>query len=47
MVAFLLLEEIELCATAEARIVAVGNAVAEQLLRRGFQRPFTRVIHSL
>jgi len=41
----LLQEEIELCSTPAARIVAVGNAVAQQLLRRGFKRPFTRVIH--
>lgn len=41
----LLQEEIDLCATRTAGIVAVGNVVAQQLERRGFQRPFTRVIH--
>lgn len=41
----LLLDEIDLCATPDARIVAVGNVVSKHLRRRGFQRPFTRVIH--
>jgi hypothetical protein len=41
----LLLEELELCATADAGIIAVGNAVAQYLGQRGFRRPFTRVIH--
>ncbi|MBL8238353.1 MAG: hypothetical protein JNM66_13090 [Bryobacterales bacterium] len=41
----LLLEELNLCATPDACIVAVGNVVSQQLLRRQFQRPFTRVIH--
>lgn len=41
----LLLEEIEPCAIPEARIVAVGSAVAEQLRRRCFQRPFRQVIN--
>ncbi len=41
----LLLEEINLCATSDARIVAVGNVVSQHLLLRGFRRPFTRVIH--
>ena len=41
----LLLEEINLCATPDARIVAVGNVVSQHLLRRAFRRPFTRVIH--
>jgi hypothetical protein len=41
----LLTEEIDLVATTEAGIVAVGRAVADHLERRGFPRPFTRVIH--
>jgi hypothetical protein len=41
----LLQQEIDLCTTPEAGIVAVGNAVEEHLKRRGFPRPFTRVIH--
>jgi hypothetical protein len=41
----LLQQEIDLCANPSAGIVAVGNVVAEQLARRGFRRPFTRVIH--
>jgi hypothetical protein len=38
-------EEIELVATPTAGIAAVGNVVAEHLERRGFRRPFTRVMH--
>ena len=41
----LLLEELDLCATASAGIVAVGNIVSQHLARRDFPRPFTRVIH--
>ena len=41
----LLQEEIDLCASPSAGIVAVGNDVAQHLARRGFRRPFTRVIH--
>jgi hypothetical protein len=41
----LLREEIDLCATPSAGIVAVGNVVSHYLARRGFRRPFTRVIH--
>jgi hypothetical protein len=40
----LLQEEIDLCANPSAGIVAVGNVVAQELARRGFRRPFTRVI---
>jgi hypothetical protein len=41
----LLQQEIDLCANPSAGIVAVGNVVAKHLARRGFRRPFTRVIH--
>ena len=41
----LLQEEIDLCASPSAGIVAVGNVVSQHLARRGFRRPFTRVIH--
>jgi len=41
----LLQEEIDLCASPGAGIVAVGNVVSQHLARRGFRRPFTRVIH--
>jgi hypothetical protein len=41
----LLLEEVDLVATSEARIFAVGQAVAKHLGRRAFPRPFTTVIH--
>jgi hypothetical protein len=41
----LLEEELDLVATPEARIFAVGNAVAHHLKRRAFPRPFTKVIH--
>ena len=36
---------INLVATSDAAIVAVGNVVFQHLKRRGFQRPFTQVIH--
>ena len=41
----LLQEEIDLCATSDAGIVAVGNVVSDHLKRRDFPRPVTRVIH--
>lgn len=41
----LLLEELDLCATASAGIIAVGNVVSQHLVRRAFPRSFTRVIH--
>lgn len=41
----LLLEELELCATPSAGIVAVGNVVSQHLEGRHFPRPFTPVIH--
>ncbi len=41
----LLKEELDLVSSAGVGIVAVGNMVAEQLERRGFSRPFTRVVH--
>jgi hypothetical protein len=41
----LLQEELDLCAIASTRIVAVGNVVSQHLARRGFRGPFTRVIH--
>jgi hypothetical protein len=41
----LLQEEIDLVATPNAGIVAVGNVVARHLERRRFARPFTRVVH--
>jgi hypothetical protein len=41
----LLQEEIDLCAMPNPDIVTVGNVVSEHLARRGFRRPFTRVIH--
>jgi hypothetical protein len=41
----LLQEEIDLVATPNAGIVAVGKEVARHLKRRSFARPFTRVIH--
>jgi hypothetical protein len=37
----LLQEELDLCATAGARLVAVGDVVAKHLERRDFRRPFT------
>jgi hypothetical protein len=41
----LLQEEIDLVATLNPGIVAVGNVVARHLERRRFARPFTRIIH--
>jgi hypothetical protein len=41
----LLQEEIELCASPSAGIVAVGKVVSQHLARRRFRRPFTPVIH--
>jgi hypothetical protein len=41
----LLLEEIDLVATPNAGIIAVGNLVAWNLRERGFPRPFTQVLH--
>jgi hypothetical protein len=41
----LLQEEIDLVATPNAGIVAVGNVVARHLERRRFERRFTRVVH--
>jgi hypothetical protein len=41
----LLQEEIDLCASPNAGIVAVGKVVSQHLALRGFRRPFTRVMH--
>jgi hypothetical protein len=41
----LLLEELQLVAAPDAGIVAVGGAVARHLALRGFQPPFTRIMH--
>ncbi len=41
----LLEEELDLIASADARIIAVGNAVSRQLKRQDFQRPFTSIVH--
>jgi hypothetical protein len=41
----LLQEELVLCAAPTAVIVAVGNVVSQALVRQGFRRPLTRVIH--
>jgi hypothetical protein len=41
----LLQDEIDLVTNPHARIIAVGNAVSEHLERRGFRRPFTRIMH--
>jgi hypothetical protein len=41
----LLLEELDLCASASAGMVAVGSVVARYLDQQGFPRPFTPVIH--
>ncbi len=41
----LLLEEVDIVATPEAGIFAVGKAVAQHLAGSGFPRPFTTVIH--
>jgi len=41
----LLQDEIDLIATPDANIFAVGKAVADHLDSRDFQRPFTRILH--
>jgi hypothetical protein len=41
----LLVEELDLVASSETRVFAVGNVVAEYLELRAFARPFTKVIH--
>lgn len=41
----LLQKEIDLIATPEVGIVAVGKVVSQHLERHGFRRPFTRVIY--
>jgi hypothetical protein len=41
----LLKEELDLVATSDANIFAVGNAVSEFLEDRGFERAFTRILH--
>ena len=41
----LLMEEISLVARPDARIIAVGQAVAAQLRRQGFSREFISVLH--
>ena len=41
----LLLEELDLCATASAGIIAVGKVVSQYLKRPDFRRSFTPVIH--
>lgn len=41
----LLLEEVDVVATPEAGIFAVGRAVAQHLAGSGFPRPFTTIIH--
>ena len=41
----LLQEEINLVATSDAAIVAVGKVVSQDLKRRGFQRPIKPIIH--
>lgn len=41
----LLMEEIDLVATPNAGIIAVGNIVSQFLEQQDFHRPFTRVIH--
>jgi hypothetical protein len=41
----LLQEEIKLLAAPGARVIALGNAVAEHLRRREFPREITPVIH--
>ncbi|MGE5692549.1 MAG: hypothetical protein ACM3YF_02085, partial [Candidatus Zixiibacteriota bacterium] len=41
----LLKDEIDIVATPDACIVAVGRAVAQQLKRNGFRKPFTQVLH--
>lgn len=41
----LLQDEIDLVATSDAAIIAVGNVVSQHLERRGFRRPFAQIIH--
>src|SRR4051812_2188176 len=41
----LLREAIDLIAAPRARVIALGNAVAEHVRRRGFPREITPVIH--
>lgn len=41
----LLQDEIDLVATPDARIVAVGKAVSMYLKRSGFKKPFTETLH--
>ena len=41
----LLREEMNLVATPEASIVAIGNDVERHLARQRFERPFTKIIH--
>ena len=41
----LLQDEIDLVATSDAAIIAVGNIVSQHLERQGFRRPFARIIH--
>jgi hypothetical protein len=41
----ILLEELELVATRNAGVVAIGGVVARHLIRNGFSRPFARAIH--
>jgi hypothetical protein len=41
----LLEEELELVSSTGTGFVAVGKPVSEHLMRRGFSRPFTRIIH--
>jgi len=41
----LLREEIDRVTISDAAIVAVGNEVFKHLKQRGFQRPFTQIIH--
>src|SRR5262249_8320712 len=41
----LLIEEIDLVATPDAGIVAVGRVVSDHLEERGFGRPYTCVLH--
>jgi hypothetical protein len=41
----LLQDEIDLVATPDVNIFAVGKAVADHLERHDFQRPFTRLLH--
>ena len=41
----LLLEELELRATANTGIIVIGRAVFHYLKNRGFQRPLDKVLH--